>query len=49
MDRESPFVAVSGGVSVNIRLTPKASRNRNKTLFIEGPSGDPLKRLGESL
>ncbi len=28
MDKKSPFAAAPGGVSVNIRLTPKASRDQ---------------------
>ena len=38
----SPFQAASGGVSVNVRLTPKASRNRIGPV-VEGDGGVVLK------
>ena len=38
----SPFQAASGGVSVNVRLTPKASRNRIGPV-VAGNGGGVLK------
>lgn len=35
----SPFQAASGGVSVNVRLTPKASRNRIGPVVAHGGGG----------
>ena len=42
MDRKTPFAAAPGGVSVNVRLTPKASRNRIGPVTA-GPGGPVLK------
>lgn len=39
----SPFQAASGGVSVNVRLTPKASRNRIGPVAEDADGGGVLK------
>jgi uncharacterized protein (TIGR00251 family) len=43
LDKKSPFAAAPGGVSVNIRLTPKASRDRIGPVAMEADGGRVLK------
>ncbi len=43
MDRPSPFAAVPGGVAVNVRLTPKASRDRVGPVAADEDGGAVLK------
>ncbi len=43
MAEGSPFSAVAGGVSVNVRLTPKASENRVGPVVADTDGGAVLK------
>ena len=43
MDKKSPFAAVPGGVSVNVRLTPKASRDRIGPVAEDADGGQVLR------
>ncbi len=43
MGKKSPFAAAPGGVSVNVRLTPKASRDRIGPVAEDANGGAVLK------
>ena len=43
MAEATPFIAVAGGVSVSVRLTPKASENRIGPVVGDGDGGAVLK------